>query len=91
MTHLRLSHLHWGGGRWRLHRREVGGGGQRGGEAGVLGRGSGGRGSGPRILGGQDLDDDDDVGVNISRAKIGNVILVVSGSASRLHRMTGQM
>ena len=56
MTHLRLSHLHWGGGRWRLHRREVGGGGgQRGGEAGVLGQGSGGRGSGPRILGGQDL------------------------------------
>ena len=35
--------------------------------------------------------DDDDVGVNISRAKIGNVILLVSGSASRLHRMTGQM
>ena len=35
--------------------------------------------------------DDDDVGVNISRVKIGNVILLVSGSASRLHRMTGQM
>ena len=35
--------------------------------------------------------DDDDVGVNISSAKIGNVILLVSGSASRLHRMTGQM
>ena len=35
--------------------------------------------------------DDDDVGVNISSVKIGNVILLVSGSASRLHRMTGQM
>lgn len=46
-----MNHLHWGGGRWRLHRREVGGGGgQWGGEPGVLGRGSGGRGSGPRIL-----------------------------------------
>ena len=30
--------------------------------------------------------DDDNVGV-----KIGNVILLVSGSGSRLHRMTGQM
>ena len=35
--------------------------------------------------------DDDNVGVNISSVKIGNVILLVSGSGSRLHRMTGQM